>query len=69
LTSQVVPKSNAKVAMFFVSSSRKAAPMKNRSAYGRMALNGPPRIRTPISEMSRMPPSVHRYRAGMEPPW
>ena len=32
LTTQVVPNSSANVAMFLVSSSRNAAPMKNRSA-------------------------------------
>jgi hypothetical protein len=46
--------------MFFVSSSRNAAPMKNRSAYGRIARNGPPRIRTAITEISKIPASVHR---------
>ena len=46
LTSQVVPNSSAKVATFLVSSSRNAAPMKNRSAYGRIGRDGPPRIRT-----------------------
>src|SRR6187402_675422 len=38
-TNQVVPNSSANVATFFVSSSRNAAPMKNRSAYGRMVRN------------------------------
>ena len=50
LTSQVVPNSSAKVAMFLVSSSMNAAPMKNRSAYGRISRNGPPSARTAISE-------------------
>ena len=60
LTIQVVPNRIAKVAMFLVSSSRNAAPMKNRSAYGRIARNGPPSARTAISEISRIPPSAHR---------
>ena len=60
LTNQVVPNSSANVATFLVSSNRNAAPMKNRSAYGRMVLNGPPSVRTAISEISRMPNSVHR---------
>ena len=60
LTIQVVPKRFANVAMFLVSSSRNAAPMKNRSAYGRIDRNGPPNTRTSSSESSRMPPIAHR---------
>jgi hypothetical protein len=68
LTIQVVPKRFAKVAMFLVSRSRNAAPMKKRSTYGRIARNGPPTARTSTSEMSRMPPRVHRYIEGTMPP-
>ena len=56
LTNQVVPNSSAKVATFLVSSSRNAAPMKNRSAYGRIDRNGPPSVRTAISETQQDPP-------------
>ncbi len=60
LTVQVVPNRFAKVATFLVSSSRKAAPMKNRSAYGRISRKGPPITRTRTSEISRIPPSAQR---------
>ena len=53
LTNQVVPKSSANVATFLVSSSRKAAPMKNRSAYGRISRSGPPRARTAIRDIEQ----------------
>ena len=41
-----------------VSRSRNATPMKNRSAYGRISLSGPPTARTRTTDSSRMPTSA-----------
>lgn len=46
--------------MFLVSNSRNAAPMQNRSTYGRIEANDPPSPRIANAEISRMPASVHR---------
>ena len=59
-TAQVVPNSSANCTTFLVSSSRKAAPMKNRSAYGRIPRSGPATARTRTSETSRTSASIHR---------
>ena len=60
LTAQVVPKSSANWTTFLVSSNRNAAPMKNRSTYGRMVRSGPATVRTATTEASRTSPSIQR---------
>ena len=60
LTTQVVPNSSAKPVTDLVSSSRNAAPRKNRSAYGRMRRNGPPTTRTDSRLTHRIIPSAYR---------
>src|SRR6266581_7817666 len=60
LTNQVVPNSSANWTMFLVSSSRKAAPMKNRSTYPLIRRYGPAAGRTSRSEASRIRPRVIR---------
>ena len=48
-TNQVVPKSSANCTTLFVSRSRNAAPMQNRSAYGRIRRSGAPDARRTIT--------------------
>ena len=59
-TIQVVPKSSAKVVMLFVSNRRKAAPMKKRSTYPRIAPNGPATRRTLTKLARRIAASASR---------
>ena len=60
-TNQVVPNSSANCTTLLVSSNRNAAPMKNRSTYGRIWPNGAPEARRTITtEASRIAPSHHR---------
>ena len=54
LTNHVVPNSRANCTTFFVSRSRKATPMKNRSANGRIWRSGPPTVRTASRESASM---------------
>ena len=60
LTNQVAPNSSANCTMFFVSSSRNAAPMNARSRYPRIRLNEPPPTRMSTTDPSRIRPSISR---------